>query len=324
MNLRRLLPCLLALFLHARAWLPTVRSASPLTRPVWVLLGRWVATVTAVSGGAHALSGASATLAGLVAYRGNTVISPTTNRVQGQVGSPFKARIIVLDPGSDRNTDVFDCRPLPPGLTIDTNAGGKGYIQGTPTRAGTYPVTIFAGNLNYDKGMISMPVVLDIAGNGVPPALVQLPTPQLAAEGGTAEFAVVAGGDAPLTYQWWQGSLPVPAASLARLVLTNLTSAHAGLYRVVVSNLAGSVTSPPVQLTVQPFSTPIRLVRSAYTGDSFVFTIEGPPVGKYILWKSLDAQNWFPIATQQVVSGSWQFGANCTVKEGFFRATATP
>ncbi len=324
MKTSRIFPWLLALLVHGRAAVWSLGPVFRLGLPILAHVCRWAGAGLWVAGQAHAQSGASASISGLVPYSGNIALSDPTNLVNGRVGTVFKARITVINSGTDHQFDIFDCKPVPPGLTIDTNVGAKGYLLGVPTLAGTFPVTIFAGNVNVNGGLVSLPVTLVIDPNGSPPVIVMAPEAQLAAEGGAAGFNVVATGDPPLGFQWWHGVFPIPAGTLASLTLPKVVAADAGAYRVVVSNPAGSVTSAPVQLTVEPFTAPLRLIQSAASGQVFFFTVEGPPVGNYVLWKSPDAQNWFPFATQRVVTGSWSLATTSSVPSGFFRATASP
>jgi hypothetical protein len=324
MKSARHLPLLLALFVQGRAWFQPVLALGRVVPPLAVQLCRWLGLGMVVSGAAHAQSAGSATISGVVVYADKTPVGDPTNHVAGKVGTAAKFRITVLNPGSDIKQNTFDCRPLPPGMTIDTNAGAAGYILGTPTQAGTYHVSVFAGNLNYGPVMLSMPVTIDIAPNGVAPVIATNPLPQTVAVGGTARFDVVATGDPAPTYQWWVGDLPVPNATLPTLVLGNVPATADGLYRVRVSNAAGSVTSAPVRLAVTPFDVPLRLVQSSVSSNIFFFVVTGPQVGTYTIWKSRDAMAWTAIATQRVTTGTWSFATNCVVDAGFFRATAVP
>ena len=79
---------------------------------------------------------------------------------------------------------------------------------------------------------------------GTPPASIH------AVVGETIPFRVVASGAAPLSFAWQRNSVPVAGASSSALVLTNVSLAQTGSYRVVVSNVAGSVTSAPAALTI--------------------------------------------------------------------------
>jgi Immunoglobulin domain len=86
-------------------------------------------------------------------------------------------------------------------------------------------------------------------GGAIKPAINTQPHSQTVSAGTTATFSVKASGMAPLTYHWYRGSTAVGGNS-STLTLANVIDAKAGSYKVVVSNLAGSVTSITVTLTV--------------------------------------------------------------------------
>lgn len=66
--------------------------------------------------------------------------------------------------------------------------------------------------------------------------------------GGQVTFQVAAGN--PVQHQWLFNSAPITNATNASFVLTEVKPAHAGLYSVVLSNIAGCLTSPAASLTV--------------------------------------------------------------------------
>ncbi len=72
--------------------------------------------------------------------------------------------------------------------------------------------------------------------------------------GSNATFIVTATGTAPLSYQWRKNGANVAGATSSTLTLTGVTTNQAGSYVVLVSNTAGSVTSSPAILTVNPAS----------------------------------------------------------------------
>ena len=74
--------------------------------------------------------------------------------------------------------------------------------------------------------------------------------------GMSVTFSVVATGTPSPSYQWWKGSVAVSGATTDTLALSNVQSANAGSYTVVVSNSAGAVTSNAAVLTVTPASGP--------------------------------------------------------------------
>jgi len=84
------------------------------------------------------------------------------------------------------------------------------------------------------------------------PTITVQPQSQTVTAGSTVTFTVSATGTPPLSYQWRRNGVNLPGATSASLVLANVTEAQAGTYTVVVSNAAGSVTSQPATLTVNP------------------------------------------------------------------------
>lgn len=82
------------------------------------------------------------------------------------------------------------------------------------------------------------------------PVITAQPQNQTVAAGASAAFGVTATGTAPLAYQWKFNSADIPGASTSTLSLSNVLSANAGNYTVVVSNSAGSVASDAGALVV--------------------------------------------------------------------------
>lgn len=82
------------------------------------------------------------------------------------------------------------------------------------------------------------------------------PQPVTLMAGRTARFTVSALGDAPLSYRWRKGGGNlsnggnISGATSTTLVISNVSSADAGNYDVVVSNPAGSATSASAALSV--------------------------------------------------------------------------
>lgn len=83
------------------------------------------------------------------------------------------------------------------------------------------------------------------------PAITEGPRPQVAAAGGTIALTVLASGQAPLTYQWLRDGVELAGRTNGALTLPDLQPADAGLYRAVVSNAAGTVTSDPARVEVR-------------------------------------------------------------------------
>ncbi len=107
-------------------------------------------------------------------------------------------------------------------------------------------------------GIDDFTIVASATSSATPPSITTSPSSQTVTEGDTVHFAVVAGGDAPLSYQWRKDTSPlsnsgsVTGATSANLTLTGVMPGDSGSYDVVVTNVAGSATSAAATLTVQP------------------------------------------------------------------------
>jgi len=73
---------------------------------------------------------------------------------------------------------------------------------------------------------------------------------QAVLRGQPANLRVASDGVGPLQYQWQKGSQLIPGATNAVLVIPNAQAVDAGYYTVVVTNPFGSITSDPINLTV--------------------------------------------------------------------------
>ena len=88
----------------------------------------------------------------------------------------------------------------------------------------------------------SQPAILIVLGA---PLITQQPTPayQEALQGSVVTVTVAATGTAPLSYKWRRNNITVLNQTNALLRLTNLAIAHSGNYTVLITNVAGAVTS---------------------------------------------------------------------------------
>ncbi len=111
------------------------------------------------------------------------------------------------------------------------------------TDAGSYTVVV----TNAAGSATSGNVVLTVY---VPPAITVQPTGQTLASGASATFSVTATGNPAPTYQWRLNGANISGATGSSYTKSNVQSANVGFYSVVVSNLAGKVTSSEAALTL--------------------------------------------------------------------------
>ena len=130
----------------------------------------------------------------------------------------------------------------------------------------------------------------------VPPSVTQPPVGLTVLAGGSSNFTVTATGTLPLNYQWQRNGTNIAGATSAIYAFTNAQPSAAGNYTVIITNLAGSVTSPSAGLTV--LVTPI-LTGVSGSSTNFSFTWQTVVGSNYVTeYKTnLNAAGWTPIAT---------------------------
>jgi hypothetical protein len=153
----------------------------------------------------------------------------------------------------------------------------KLYFNGQPVATnviGAHPIATTTTDLRisgaddhvYFDGMIDEPAVYNRALSdaeiaaiynagsagkcGLPPSILTQPQDQTVTAGANMIFTVAASGTPPLSYQWWLNNAAIAGATGTSLVLTNVQDSQGGIYRVVVSNPFGSLTSSKAALTV--------------------------------------------------------------------------
>jgi hypothetical protein len=118
--------------------------------------------------------------------------------------------------------------------------------------------------------------------------------------GANTSFSVSANGGQPLYYQWYFNSGILVGQTGTNLTLKALGHGDAGSYCVVVTNVYGSVTSAPVQLTVYDACIDLHM----YAG----LNISGLQGASYVLSYSTDLSNtngWVPMATNTMGASGW-------------------
>ena len=115
----------------------------------------------------------------------------------------------------------------------------------------------------------------------LPPSITTQPVAQTQAVGASANFSVAASGTAPLAYQWLKNGTAVAngtkysGTTTTSLAITTLATTDAGNYSVVITNLAGGITSSVAPLTVvsAPVITTPPANVSVVSGGSASFTV---------------------------------------------------
>jgi hypothetical protein len=91
---------------------------------------------------------------------------------------------------------------------------------------------------------------LEVSTGPVAPAISAQPQSLIVSTGAVASFSVTATGSEPLAYQWLFNGNSLGAQTSSSLTLSNVQTANAGGYSVIVANEGGSVTSKVANLTI--------------------------------------------------------------------------
>jgi DNA/RNA endonuclease G (NUC1) len=109
--------------------------------------------------------------------------------------------------------------------------------------AGSYTVTVS----NLGGQVTSAPAVLTV---NVPPTITTQPAGATVNLGKPASFTVVPAGTAPFTFQWRKDGTALPNATSDTYPIAAAAAGDAGSYTVVVTNVAGNITSNAAVLVV--------------------------------------------------------------------------
>ena len=103
----------------------------------------------------------------------------------------------------------------------------------------------------YNRALSAAEIAALAGGATTAPSITTQPANQTVNAGQTATFSVAATGTAPLAYQWQKNAVNISGTTAVSYTTPVTTLADSGaLFRVIVSNSAGSVTSNSATLTV--------------------------------------------------------------------------
>lgn len=229
---------------------------------------------------------AIATVVGLGAYdsvAGATAITQVAGSLNGVVGQPFSVTFQVT--GSESAPQSWSSTALPNGLSLPGDGGEFNSITGTPTAAGNTNVTLKAWEgASFDGNVVQKNITISISAPAVA-SITTNPASTTINSGQTTTLTVVAAGQNPLTYQWYQGasgdtSLPVgtDSASFTTPVLTSTTSYWVKVTNSLNTTGANSTTATvtvrqPAAITTQPVST------SIVTGQTTLLSVTASGTG---------------------------------------------
>jgi hypothetical protein len=158
----------------------------------------------------------------------------------------------------------------------------------------------------------------------IQPGITTQPQSLTVTQGQSALLSVVASGTAPLSYQWSLNSTALSGATSSTLTLTNVQASDTGNYTVVVTNVAGSVTSEVATLTVTNPAPPAppSIGAAGMTTNGFTFQLSVSVGQTYVILATTNLQDWTPISTNVALTGNVVItdpaATNCSSR--FYRA----
>ncbi len=191
--------------------------------------------------------------------------SSTPDPASATVGTPVD--LFFVFSGTPSRPTSWTVTGLPPGLTFSAAPTSMDIlrVQGIPTAAGSFGLTIIARNPN---GTAFFSYTIDVESNAVePPSIATPPANQMVTVGGGFSFSVTANGTPPFSYVWRRQGTPIPNATSNPYTVESATLAHAGDYDVVVTNSAGNATSGVATLTVNKAPAEVSLGNLSATYD---------------------------------------------------------
>ena len=168
--------------------------------------------------------------------------SPSTGTVTLSGPAPSGGAVVSL---SSSNTGVAS---VPSSVTVPAGATSASFTVTTTAVSTSTSVTISGS-----YGGATQTATLTVNPGAVPPSITSQPASQTVTAGQSTTFSVTASGTAPLSYQWSKNGTPISGANSSSYTTPPTTTSDNGAqFVVVVSNTAGSATSNPATLTVNP------------------------------------------------------------------------
>jgi len=183
-------------------------------------------------------------------------------------------RVVISSPGQNSAAVTYPPPFATPGSTV-TNSPPSGSVF----PAGTNTVTTTA---LYGSNVLNCTFTVAVL---VPPTITNQPQGMSVPAGTPTNLSVTASGGTPLRYQWTFEENPISAATNSILAISNPQSGDEGYYRVIVTNVAGSITSAPTLLRVLPVGPDILAGPNSLTvsaGSNVTFSVA--TTGSTPLW----------------------------------------
>jgi hypothetical protein len=186
------------------------------------------------------------------------------------------------------------------GVNIPGATGSSYTIQkAQPAHEGEYSVVI----TNVSGIVTSTPALLTVY---APPYIASQPVDQTVAAGEDALFEVTGGGTEPFHYQWRFNGNPIEDETGPTLAIPLAMNTHQGGYSVIITNVAGAVTSSVANLTVTYTALPQITGVNVLPDNAINLEFVGGP-GAFIIEASPDLAVWTNRASVVTTNGTFSY-----------------
>jgi len=226
----------------------TGATSASYTTPITTTADSGSAFAVVVTNTAGTVTSAAATLTVTAAAVAPTITTQPANQT---VTAGQTATFTVVAAGAAPLT--YQWQKNGANLTGATSASYTTPATTTADSGSTFRVVV----ANTPGTVTSAAATLTVTAAAVAPTITTPPANQTVTAGQTATFTVVAGGTAPLSYQWQKSGVNIAGATSASYTTQVTTTTDSGsTFDVVVANTAGTVTSAAATLTVNAAPTP--------------------------------------------------------------------
>lgn len=286
-----------------------VLSANFLATPVPTF--RWQKNGVPISGA----TGATFTVSAATAVDAATYTVVATNSAGASTSN--EAVLVVQEPVSTNVAPVITTHPVSQTVSASSSVTFTAGASGVPTptyqwlrngvalSGATNASLTFASVASTDAGVYAL-VATNVAGsatsNGatltvtsppptnVAPVITTHPVSQTVAESSSVTFTAGASGVPTPTYQWLRNGVSLSGATNASLTLVSVTTADAGVYSLIATNVAGTASCGGATLTVTVSSSavapvittqPLSQTVPAKSNVTFTVAASGTPAATY-------------------------------------------
>jgi hypothetical protein len=184
------------------------------------------------------------------------------------------------------------------------------------------PFASLTDNTNLSFGLVDN-VRVEVP--SVAPAVSFQPQSQTVNQGSNVTFTVTASGTPTPGYQWAFNSTNIAGATGSTYTRLNAQLADAGTYAVIVTNVAGSVTSSNAVLVVAAPEPPRFGLISLLPDGRADLLLSGQAGAGYLIQASSNLLDWFTLATLINTNGTLEFIDDpATNAQRFYRARLAP